>query len=249
MSMIAHVAYLSGNRLLDAVPLPGRRDVIKHAQVVDFASGQVAQEPESDHDFVDFPIDAVLSVVTTMLDGKTCEVGTISREGVAAADVALGATLLRTIVCQVAGRVARIPRRDFVDAVQRVEHFDRLVTRARQAQQFFVEQQCACNAVHSLHQRCARWFSTIQAGVGRDEFSVTHDFLSVMLGVRRATVTLAAQTLQNTGVISYRRGNVKILDTGKLSAACCECAAVTVNVFDSALTLSEEYLSEWERAR
>jgi len=221
-----------------------RARIVKHVEVVHLASGDIAQQPGGHNPFVDFPIDAVLSIVTTMLDGNTCEVGTIGNEGASGVEVAFGATILRTTICQVEGAIARIGQGDFLAAVDGDRQFERLIGRVAQAQRFFVEQQCACNAVHSVDERCARWIMMIHHRAGRDTFSLTHDFLSVMLGVRRATVSQSAMKLQNAGIITYRRGSVKVLSVRKLAEACCECYEATKNVFDSSLVTADKPLSE-----
>jgi hypothetical protein len=244
MSEISENCYSGGNRVLDALSRNARAKIVSHVQLVHLASGDIAQQPEGDNTSVDFPINAVLSSVTTMLDGNTCEVGTIGNEGASGVEVAFGATLLRTTICQVEGDIARIGRVDFLAAVDADRQFKRLIGRVAQAQRFFVEQQCACNAVHSVDERCARWIMMIHHRAGRDTFSLTHDFLSVMLGVRRATVSKSAMKLQNAGIITYRRGSVKVLSVNKLGEACCECYEATKNVFDSALVTADKPLSE-----
>jgi hypothetical protein len=236
--------YAGGNRVLDALSQPDRANIERHVRVVHFASGDIAQQPDGSNSFIDFPIDAVLSIVTTMLDGNACEVGTIGNEGASGVEVAFGATLLRTTICQVEGYIARIGRVHFLAAIDGNRQFERLIGRVAQAQRFFVEQQCACNAVHSVDERCARWIMMIHQRVHRDEFSLTHEFLSVMLGVRRATVSKAAMKLQESGIISYRRGSVKVLSASRLESACCECYEATKNVFDSSLLTADQPLSE-----
>ncbi len=207
-------------------------------------SGDIAQRPQSENAFIDFPINAVLSVVTTMFDGSTCEVGTIGNEGASGLEVAFGATVLRTTICQVDGAVARVGRAHFLAAVDASLGFERLIGRIMQAQRFFVEQQCACNAVHSVDERCARWIMMIYQRVQRETFSLTHEFLSVMLGVRRATVSSAAMKLQQAGAITYRRGTVTVVNADTLARSCCECYAATRNVFDSAFVAAEKPLSD-----
>jgi len=236
--------YSGGNRVLDALPQSDRAKIARHIRVIRFASGDVAQQPEGANTFIDFPIDAVLSIVTTMLDGSACEVGTIGNEGASGVEVAFGATLLRTTICQVEGDIARIDRVHFLAALGENRQFERLIGRVAQAQRFFVEQQCACNAVHSVDERCARWLMMIHQRVRRDTFSLTHDFLSVMLGVRRATVSGAAMKLQDAGIITYQRGSVKVLSARRLASACCECYDATRNVFDSSLLTTDKPLTE-----
>ena len=236
--------YAGGNRVLDALPPVELAKIARHIRVVHFASGDIAQQPEGANSFIDFPIDAVLSIVTTMRDGNTCEVGTIGYEGVSGVEVAFGATLLRTTICRAEGDIARIGRVHFIAAIDANRQFERLISRVAQAQRFFVEQQCACNAVHSVDERFARWIMMIHQRVRRDTFSLTHEFLSVMLGVRRATVSKAAMKLQDAGIITYRRGSVKVLSVRKLANACCECYEATKNVFDSAFAAADKPLSE-----
>lgn len=236
--------YAGGNRVLDALPPTDRAKIVRHVRVVHFDSGDIAQQPEGANTYIDFPIDAVLSIVTTMLDGNTCEVGTIGNEGASGVEVAFGATLLRTTICQVEGDVARFDRVHFLAAIDANRHFERLIGRIAQAQRFFVEQQCACNAIHSVDERCARWIMMIHQRVRRDTFALTHEFLSVMLGVRRATVSKAAMKLQDAGIITYRRGSVKVLSARRLASACCECYEATRNVFDSSLLATDKPLSD-----
>jgi hypothetical protein len=236
--------YSGGNRVLDALAHSDRAKIARNIRVVHFASGDFAQQPDGANAFIDFPIDAVLSIVTTMLDGSACEVGTIGNEGASGVEVAFGATLLRTTICQVEGDIARIGRVHFLAALDENRQFERLIGRVAQAQRFFVEQQCACNAVHSVDERCARWLMMIHQRVHRDTFSLTHDFLSVMLGVRRATVSRSAMKLQDAGIITYRRGIVKVLSSRRLARACCECYDATRNVFDSSLLTMDKPLSE-----
>jgi len=231
--------YEGGNRVLDALPLRERTEIAKLARVVHLASGDRIQHPGSDYLWVDFPIDAVLSVVATLEHGGTCEVGTIGNEGAFGIEVAFGAEVLRSTVCQVEGRVARIRRESFLRAADEYRVFERLIVRVAQAQRFFVEQQCACNAVHNIRHRCARWLLTLHYRAGRDTFELTHHFLAVMLGVRRASVSAAANALQRAGIIEYVRGRVTVLDRARLAAACCECYDTTKAVCDASLRVED----------
>jgi CRP-like cAMP-binding protein len=88
---------------------------------------------------------------------------------------------------------------------------------------FSAQQFAACNVKHSILQRCARWLSMTEDRVGSADFNLTHEFLAIMLGVRRASVSEAADALQTMGAITYRRGSVRIVDQGLLNATACEC--------------------------
>jgi CRP-like cAMP-binding protein len=110
--------------------------------------------------------------------------------------------------------------------IDRGGHFAELVSRYTHAHVAFIMQSTACNAVHTVEQRLARWLLLAHDRVGKNEFPLTHEFVAMMLGVARPTVTIVAGTLQKAGLITYRRGIVAILDREKLEAASCECYRV-----------------------
>ena len=204
-------------------------------EVVELASGTVVQQPGDAIAWVGFPIDAALSVVVTMENGQTCEVGTIGREGATGVEVAFGTPVLRTTICQVAGTMARMPTASFLDAIRRSPRLEGLVRATERARTFFIEQLSACNAVHSLPQRFARWMLMLSDCADRDSYPLTHEHASILLGVRRATVTNAAGELQRLGALDYRRGQVTIADRALLESVACNCYAETKEMFDEAL--------------
>jgi CRP-like cAMP-binding protein len=108
-----------------------------------------------------------------------------------------------------------------------------LVTRYASALVGFIMQSTACNAVHSVEQRLARWLLTAQDRMGSDDFPLTHDFIAMMLGATRPTVTVVAGTLQKAGLITYHRGHVTILDRERLEAASCECYQAATDLMKS----------------
>jgi Crp-like helix-turn-helix protein len=227
--------YEGGNRLLDAIPSGERAEVVGAVEVVAVESGTVTHAPDVSYDWVVFPIDAVLSVVTTLEDGETAEVGTVGNEGASGVEIAFGAPVLRKTICQVEGRIARMQTTAFLDAVDRSAGLDALVRSTEKARMFFVEQMIVCNTVHKLEQRCARWLLLVADRAAREEYRLTHDFLSIMLGVRRATVSDAAKSLHDAGSIEYMRGRVRILDRAILESQSCECYKLAAGVFDAAL--------------
>jgi len=227
--------YHRGNRLLDALPADERAAIVPALEVVQLSSGDVIQQPGEVIAWVGFPIDSALSVVVVMQNGQTCEVGTIGREGATGVEVAFGTPVLRTTVCQVAGTMARMSAAAFLDAIRRSADLDGLVRATERARTFFIEQLSACNAVHSLSQRFARWMLMLSDCANRDSYALTHEHASILLGVRRATITNAAGELQRLGALDYRRGHVKITDRPLLESAACNCYAETKAVFDEAL--------------
>ncbi len=175
---------------------------------------------------VDFPIDAVMSVVATLANGSTCEVATVGREGFVEVDAALASTIAhRSSFCQIPGHVARMPIDVFQAEHNATREFRTLVHRAVRARVCMTEQLATCNLKHTVIERFARWLLMTRDRLGRSEFKVTHEFLAMMLGARRAGVSQAAATLQTGGSIAYRRGVIIILDNHLLTARACECYA------------------------
>jgi CRP-like cAMP-binding protein len=187
-------------------------------------------------DYVDFPIDAVLSVVATLENGDTVEVGTVGSEGFVESDAALNSVhAQRTSFCQVKGTIGRMRIARFEARMAGSPTFARLMRRNVLAALFSAQQFAACNVKHSILQRCARWLSMTQDRVASDEFTLTHEFLAIMLGVRRASVSEAADALQTMGAISYRRGAVTVLNHGLLNGTACECYEACKAAFTAAL--------------
>ncbi|MDB5070775.1 MAG: Crp/Fnr family transcriptional regulator [Candidatus Eremiobacteraeota bacterium] len=228
--------YHGGNRLLDALPPAEIEAITPKLTIVTVRSHELVEEPGSAYQQVDFPIDAVYSIIAVLTDGNACEVGTVGREGFIAAEASLGQTKSRrTTVCQVPGRAARMGREQFRHAMSRSSELARLTQRNVSARLFASEQFTACNLMHSVASRCARWLMMTCDRVGRDDFSLTQDFLATMLGVRRAGVTQAAMSLKDAGAIEYHRGHVIVRDHAKLIAAACECYVMTRDAFEDAL--------------
>jgi CRP-like cAMP-binding protein len=228
--------YTSGNRLLDALLPPDRAGLAADLRIVTIEAHKYTHSAGEVVDYIDFPIDAVLSVVATLENGDTVEVGTVGSEGFVEADAALGSVLSqRTSFCQVRGTVGRMSIRRFEARMASSATFARLMRRNVRAALFSAQQFAACNVKHSILQRCARWLSMTQDRVGSPEFTLTHEFLSIMMGVRRASVSEAADALQTMGAITYRRGAVTVLDHDLLNGTACECYEACKLAFTVAL--------------
>ena len=117
----------------------------------------------------------------------------------------------------------RMPTDVFREEIGRGDAFHDLMVRYAQALGGFIMQSTACNAVHSVEQRLARWLLLAHDRIGKNEFPLTQEFVAMMLGVSRPTVTIVASTLQRAGLITYHRGQLTIVDREKLEAASCEC--------------------------
>lgn len=212
------------NRLLAALPPREYERLFPHLRSVVLAFRAVLQEPNQPIPFVYFPCSGVISLlIPPEGKGDGIEVGMVGREGVAGLPVFLGAdaTNVRWVV-QAPGEALRMQFEDFRASAARRPLLDLLLlyTNALLAQK---SQSVACNALHPVEERLCRWVLTMHSRVESDNFPLTHAFLAAMLGVRRASVTEAARTLQEAGLIRYGRGRLEVLDRPGLERAACRC--------------------------
>ncbi len=231
------VAYSSGNRLLDALPPPELAGVEQDLEIVPLAAHRFTHSIGDVMHHVDFPIDAVLSVVATLKNGDSVEVGTVGRESFVESDAALDSCISsRTSFCQVGGLVGRMTLDRFHERMTESAPFARLMLHNVRATLFSAQQFAACNVKHSVLQRCARWLAMTADRVGTPQFKLTHDFLAIMLGVRRAGVSEAADALHRLGAIEYRRGVVTVTNAKLLEETACECYRLCKDAFDASLS-------------
>jgi CRP-like cAMP-binding protein len=215
-----------GNRLLAGLSARERDRIASMVEVIVLERQQHTNFSAAEMRTVDFPIDAVMSVVAALSNGSTVEVATVGCEGFVEVDAALASRVAhRTSFCQVPGHVARMPIEAFQAELDANAEFKTLVLRSVRARTFMTEQLATCNLKHTVIERFARWLLMTRDRLKSGEFRVTHEFLAMMLGARRAGVSQAAATLQAGGCIAYRRGLIEILDDRRLSARACECYA------------------------
>jgi CRP-like cAMP-binding protein len=174
-----------------------------------------------------------------MADGRGIEIATIGNEGMAGLPVFLQATLTSAHMSfsQIAGQSLRMPAARFSDFVNSSEGggLRLALNHYTQALMSMIARAVGCNALHSVHQRACRWLLTTHDRVASDEFLLTQEFLSQMLGVTRASVNEVAQDLQSAGAIDYSRGRITILDRPALESRSCECYEVVRDEFDRLL--------------
>jgi CRP-like cAMP-binding protein len=183
-----------------------------------------------------FPIDGVASMVITTSDGSSVEVGTIGNEGVVGLPICLGdREAPSSVYVQVPGKGLRIDADLFRGELERRPALNLVMLRYVHA--FFnqVAQSAACAHLHRVEQRCCRWLLMTRDRMPSDDFLLTHEFLGMMLGVRRTTVTDVMGALQKAGLIQYRRGHVTILDLDALQQRTCECYEISRLEFDRLL--------------
>jgi CRP-like cAMP-binding protein len=184
-------------------------------------------------DSVYFPLSAVVSMLNGA--GGGVEIATIGNEGLVGVSLSWDATTLNPaelLQVQVPGLALRMAAETFMTELSAANGLTKVVHRYTQAFVSQLSQQVACNGLHSIEERCARWLLLTHDRVGTDEFPLTQEFLAQMLGVRRPSVTIVAGTLQQAGFIRYSRGMVTITDRTGLEGSSCECYGVLREVFD-----------------
>lgn len=231
--MATTITARSGNYLLDVLSSDGYAAIASQLEIVDLPVRQTLYEDGSVAGDVYFPIDCVISVVTAMRDGSAIETTTVGFEGMCGAHVALGS---RPVVgrwfCQIPGRAIKMSISDFLRAYNSDEQLRTAVGRYLQAVIDVLSQSVACNRLHLVNERVARWLLMSSDRVRSADFPLTHEALATMLGVRRAGVSVAAAALQAAGYLSYRRGRFHMIDTAGLESAACECYRVTRAIYD-----------------
>lgn len=206
--------------------------LVPDLEVIDVPYRQVLYRPNDTSRFVYFPLSGVLSILAITGDSSGVEVASVGREGMANVNLFLGVEQAQCeVVCQVPAKVARLNADDLRKHTQNGGELTQLLLRYTSAYLGQVSQSVACNRLHPLEERCARWLLMMQDRAG-DQFPITHEFLSNMLGVRRATVTVAAGILQKAGLIRYSRGKMTVLDRAGLEAASCECYGTVRTMFE-----------------
>jgi CRP-like cAMP-binding protein len=228
------------NHLLRALPEADFQRILPHLQTIPTTAKQVFHKYGEPIRHVYFPNGGVASVTAVLSDGTMVETATIGVEGMVGLDVFLNrdAVAPGETMMQVADTNAeRMPVAEFRREVARQEVFADLIGKYAQVTVAQMMQSAACNARHQIQERCPRWLLMTHDRVGRDEFYLSHEFLAVMLGVRRQSVTVVAGTLQAAGLITYRHGHITIVDRKGLEAASCECYSLIRRRFE-ALRLS-----------
>jgi CRP-like cAMP-binding protein len=215
------------NRLLRALSPEAYAALRPHLEPVELTTGQVLWKADGPIHGVYFPRTAVCSLLTPLADEAPVESATVGYEGLVGIPVVLGAPATHTQgLTQVSGAAARVDAGRFREWLPSADGALSLLLRYAQVLLEQTAQSVACNRRHEMDERCARWLLATRDRVGGDSFLLTHEFLAAMLGVRRASVTVAAGMLQQAGLLRYSRGRVTILDRERLEEASCECYRV-----------------------
>ena len=224
------------NRLLRALPEADFQRILPDLETIPVPAKYIFHEHGKPMNHVYFPNGGVASVTAVLSDGTMVETATVGVEGMVGieaffvkAPTAPGETMMQVPDTN----AERLSIAAFRRELARQGALAELMGRYAQASIAQMMQSTACNALHQIQERCCRWLLTTHDRIGRDDFHLSHEFLGVMLGVRRQSVTVVAGALQAAGLITYKHGHMMILNRKGLEAASCECYALIRRRFDA----------------
>ena len=222
----------NSNLFLSSLSPESRKQLSSHATGVPLPLRTPLYEAEQTPAYAYFLTSGIASVVTTMVDGGTAEVSLIGSEGIVGCVHLLGPAPVSTrCFIQLEGTGLRIPLVELRKAFRSCEEIRRRVLEFVQEQTVSVSQLAGCQRLHEAEERLARWLLTAQDRTQSEQLNFTQEFLAMMLGAQRTTVTMVAGAMQRSGLIEYHRGTVKILDRENLEAAACDCYRITKQLY------------------
>ncbi len=224
------------NRLLAALPKDEYQRLLPKLELFPLVFGKVIYEFGDLIRNVYFPTSGIVSLLASVEDRATLEVGIVGREGMVGLSAFLGVkTSANHAVVQGVGAAMRMKATAFRSECENGGSFPRLLRRYTHSRLTQIEQGAACNRFHSIDARLARWLLMTRDRMGTDEFQLTQEFLSNMLGVRREGVNKAAGALQQKNLISYNRGTLTILNRAGVKAVACLCYGIIKAEYDTFL--------------
>jgi len=225
------------NLLLSAMPRDSYGRLERHMRLVELQDGEVLNRPGQVIEFVHFPLSCLISVTVTMADGNTSEACVVGSREMVGINAFMGGseTTQTEYITRVPGQAVRILAKPLLDEFDSHKLLRDLLLRYTQAYIAQLSQNVACNRQHDLTQRLARWLLESRARLHSDDLHLTHEFVSQMLGVRRAGVSEGLAALQERGVIESGRKSIKIVDIKGIMEASCECYEVIREEYDRLL--------------
>jgi CRP-like cAMP-binding protein len=221
------------NHILARLPPEDYERLRPHLERVELQRGQVLHQAGEQIEHVYFPLNSMISLISQTPEGESVEVGVVGYEGMAGISLVLGVDRSpHESLVQYPDGALRLRTQALRDEFKRAGGLHDLLLRFTQGLLLQTSQVAACNRLHTLSERLARWILMSHDRCQCDDLPFTHEFLALMLGVRRAGVTEAAILLQAEGCINYRRGHIQILDRPALEIATCSCYAVVKAEFD-----------------
>lgn len=238
------------NLLLAALPRQDYQRIARSLDTVPLKLKDLLHRVGDPIEHVYFPVAGFFSLVTVLKGGRMVEVATIGREGMVGITAVLDNPVSATAMVQgEADRCYRMKADVFRREMDRRGVFSDLLMHYAQALLGFIVQSTACNAVHSVEQRLARWLLMARDRMESEQFPLTQEFVAMMLGASRPTVTIVASTLQKAGLITYHRGRVTIIDGEGLEAASCECYRATTDLMNAVMTRARRRKAAHSRRR
>ena len=223
--------------MLGALEASSRKRIDPHLEPIKLELGAIVCDAGGLLKHAYFPEGAVLSLLTVLENGSAIETANIGREGAFGLFAAMYSRVsFNRCLVQLEGSVIRCPIEVLQSEFKRSEHVRDLFVSYSETLLSQVQQTVACNAMHTTEERICRWLLMMHDRAEGEALPYTHEFLSHMLGANRKSVTLAAQSLQTAGLISYYRGIIKVLNRPGLEKASCECYAIVKERFDAFLT-------------
>jgi CRP-like cAMP-binding protein len=238
------------NQLLGAFEPEVRERIAPHLEPVSFKLGQVVCEAGGLLQHAYFPQGAVLSLLTVLESGDAIETANIGREGAFGLFAAMYSRVsFNQCIVQLEGPMLRCKIELLQDEFNRSSHIRDLFVSFSETLLSQVQQTVACNSMHTVEERICRWLLMMHDRAEGDSLTYTHQFLAEIMGSNRKSVTLAAQSMQTSGLIDYRRGLMQVLDRPGLEAAACECYAIVKKRFDAFLSPPPSAVQETNTGR
>jgi CRP-like cAMP-binding protein len=225
------------NQLLDSLPRGERKRILDSCEPVDMVFGAILCEPDQPYRHAYFPLSGFISLVQTVGDHQPLEMGLIGNEGMLGATLVLGInTIPMRAVVQGSGSCLRVSAAQLRRLLDECPGLRRKLNRYLYVLMAQLSQTAACTRFHEVEARLARWLLMTHDRAHADHFHLTHEFLADMLGVQRSAVTIAAGALQKRQLISYTRGEIRVLSRDGLEAASCECYDAVISDYAQLLS-------------
>lgn len=224
---------LAGNQLLSSLPSEVWRRLTPHLERIDAELNKKVYGPYEEIPYVYFPINSIVSIVASTANGEMAEVGVVGREGAVGIDVAMGASRSPHLsMFQIAGPSFRISSSEFEKEFRRNGVFHDRILNFVQKIYSQVSQTTLCNRLHHVEERLPRWLLMCHDRIEGDVLPLTQEFIALMLGASRVSITLAAKDLQKIGYIKYVRAKITVVDREGLEDGACECYRIVKREYD-----------------
>ena len=241
---------MQNNQLLGALEIASRKRIDPHLEPIELKLGALVCEAGGLLKHAYFPQGSVLSLLTVLENGSAIETANIGREGAFGLFAAMYSRVsFNRCIVQLEGRMVRCPIQLLQSEFKNSEHVRNLFVSYSETLLSQVQQTVACNTTHTTEERMCRWLLMMHDRAEGESLTYTHEFLAHILGANRKSVTLAAQSMQTAGLISYRRGTIQVLNRRGLEKASCECYAIVRERFDAFLKPPETAVQEDTKAR